>query len=137
VYSPSHMCLGEKKHMGNTSQGTKLNTNNRAELIGLWNLLEAAKENDIQRLRVFVDSKMVIDWAMNKINIQNIRLEPIMREIRETFNSFSWLSFHHILRELNSKADKLSKDAVLLNPGTFSLYEFHDGVETEAMEVRL
>jgi hypothetical protein len=60
-----------------------------------------------------------------------------MREIRETFKSFRWLSFHHLLRELNSKADELSKDVVLLNLGTFNLYEFHDGVETEAMEVRL
>ena len=60
-----------------------------------------------------------------------------MRDIRETFNSFCWLSFHHILRELNSKVDKLSNDVVLLNLGTFRLYEFHDGVETEAMEVHL
>jgi ribonuclease HI len=112
-------------------------SNNRTEIIGLWNLLEATKEKYIQRLQVFGDSKLVIDWDMNKVNIQNIGLEPIMREIRETFNSFCWLSFHHILRELNSKADKLSNDVVLLNPGTFSLYEFHDGVETEAMEVHL
>jgi hypothetical protein len=74
---------------------------------------------------------------MNKVNIQNIGLEPITREIRETFMSFRWLSFHHLLTELNSKADKLSKEVVLLNPGTFNVYEFHDGVEIEAMEVRL
>jgi len=99
--------------------------------------LRLQRKNTYKDSRFFGDSKLVIDWDMNKVNIQNIRLEPITREIRETFNSFCWLSFHHILRELNSKVDKLSNDVVLLNPGTFSLYEFHDGVETEAMEVHL
>jgi ribonuclease HI len=53
-----------------------------AELIGLWTLLETTKEKDIQRLQVFGDSKLVIDWAMNKVSIRNIRLDPITREIR-------------------------------------------------------
>jgi hypothetical protein len=37
------------------------------------------------------------------------------------FQSFEWLSFHHVLRELNGKEDELSKEVLLLP--TWSLSE--------------
>jgi len=79
---------------------------------------------------------MVIDWVQGKINIQNIKLDLIMRDIKLTFQSFAWMSFHHILRELNSKNDELSKKALDLHNGTFIYYECFDGVETKAMQFR-
>jgi hypothetical protein len=79
----------------------------------------------------------VIDWAQGKISIQNINLSTVMRDVRLTYQSFEWLSFHHILRELNSKADELSKEALQLQRGAFRYYEYFDGTETEAMEFRL
>lgn len=36
-------------------------SNNRAEFIGLWTLLETAKKKDIRKLQVMSDSKLVID----------------------------------------------------------------------------
>lgn len=83
-------------------------TNNKVELATLWTLLETAIK-DIRKLQILGDSKLVIDWAQGKIDIQNTSLATVMREIRLTFQSFEWLSFHHILRELNLKADELSK----------------------------
>jgi hypothetical protein len=47
------------------------------------------------------------------------------------------LSFQHILRELNVKADELSKEALQLQRGAFGYYEYFEGTETEAMEFRL
>jgi ribonuclease HI len=84
-------------------------TNNRAELIALWTLLETAKEKNMTKLQVFGDSKLVIDWERGQNNIQNPRLASILRDIKLTFRNFEWLSFQHILRELNTKADELSK----------------------------
>jgi hypothetical protein len=57
-----------------------------------------------------------------------------MREIQLAFQSFECLSFHHILRELNNKADKLSKEALQLQRGSFDFYEYFDGTKIEAME---
>lgn len=112
-------------------------SNNKAELIALWTLLETAKQKDVRKLQVLGDSKLVIDWAKWKISIQNINLANIMRDIRLSFQSFDWLSFQHILRELYVKADKLSKEVLQLQRGAFGYYKYFEGTETEAMEFRL
>jgi ribonuclease HI len=111
-------------------------TNNRAELIALWTLLETTKQKDIWKLQVLGDSKLVIEWAQGKISIQNNNLTSVMREIQLAFQSFEWLSFQHILRELNCKVDELSKEALQLQRGAFSFYEYFDGTKTKAMEFR-
>jgi hypothetical protein len=85
---------------------------------------------------VLGDSKLVIEWVQGRENIHNIRLASILRDIKLAFLSFEWLSFHHILQELNSKADELSKEALELQIDTFVFYEYMDGVETEVMEFR-
>lgn len=112
-------------------------TNSRAELIALWTLLEAEKEKNVTKLQVFGYSKMAIDWANGKISMQNPNLATIMRDIKLNFRAFEQLTFHHILRELNTKADELSKEALELPNGPFSFYEFHEGIESESMEFQL
>jgi len=47
------------------------------------------------------------------------------------------LSFHHILREFNTKANELSKEALELQNGAFGFYKFFEGQEIEAMEFHL
>jgi hypothetical protein len=41
-------------------------------------------------------------------SIKNPSLANILRDIKLTFRAFERLSFHHILGDFNSKADKLS-----------------------------
>jgi len=89
-------------------------SNNKAKLVALCNLLKKTKQKDIRKLQVMGDSKLVIDWAKGKFFIQNITLANILRDIRLSFQSFDWLSFQHILRELNVKVDELSKEALQL-----------------------
>jgi hypothetical protein len=79
----------------------------------------------------------VIDWAQGKISIQNINLSIVMRYVGLTYQSFEWLYFHHILRELNSKANELSKEALQLQRGAFKYYEYSDGSEIEALEFHM
>jgi hypothetical protein len=42
--------------------------------------------------------------------------------------------FHHVLRELNVKADELSKEALLLPSAACGVYEYINGEETKEME---
>ena len=60
------------------------------------------------------DSELVIDWENGKNLGQDIRLQNIMWDIKLTCRAFEKLSFHHILRELNSKVDELSKEVLSL-----------------------
>jgi ribonuclease HI len=112
-------------------------TNNRAEFISLWTLLEIVVRKVIKKLQVMGDSKMVIEWERKKANVHNIRLESLLQDIKLSFQSFEWLSFNHILCELNEKEDSLSKESLQLLVGAFGYYEFIEGEEIEAMEFRL
>jgi hypothetical protein len=71
---------------------------------------------------------MEIDWARGNIFIQNPNLDSILRVIKLNFRDFEWFSFHHILCELNSKEDELSKEALQLQRGALCFYEFFDGI---------
>lgn len=111
--------------------------NNRVEFVSLWTLLEVAKRKDLRKLQVLGDSKLVIDWAQGKVNVQNTKLANVLREIKLAFQSFKWLSFHHVLRELNSKANELSEEALELQKRAFEFYEYFEGIETKAMKLWL
>jgi hypothetical protein len=58
------------------------------------------------------DSKLVVDWALKKTKVENVCLEALLQDVSEACLSFEWLSFNHIYRELNSKFDELSKEAL-------------------------
>ena len=45
-------------------------TNSRAELSALWATMKVAYSNQIQDIQIFGDSKVVIDWANGRNNIQ-------------------------------------------------------------------
>jgi hypothetical protein len=47
---------------------------------------------------------------------------------------FEWSSFSHIYRELNKKANQLSKEALECYDGSFIAKEFYDGKEIESLE---
>jgi ribonuclease HI len=63
-------------------------TNNKEEFVVLWSLLEATKEKDVKKLHILGDSKLVIDWAREKNNFQNIQLDLIMRDIKLAYKYF-------------------------------------------------
>lgn len=69
--------------------------------------------------------------------MENVGLGSLLRDLEFQLSSFEWLSFHHILRALNTPTDSLSKEALLLPKGAFGYYEFVDGIEKEAMEFQL
>jgi hypothetical protein len=73
---------------------------------------------------------MAIDWANDKNFIHNPNLATILQDIKLNFRAFKWLSFHHILWEINTKVDELSKEAMELPSRAFVFYEFHEGTET-------
>ena len=80
-------------------------------------VLELAIKNNISQLQVFGDSNMVVYWVNKKIQINTPHLQQILNAIIRLLESFSNLMISHIYRELNTEADRLSKLALLLEPG--------------------
>ena len=76
-----------------------------------------ATEKNVKNLQICGDSKLTIDWANGKLQINAPHLHHLLRAIKSQVESFDSLSFQHIYRELNQDADKLPKYALLLSQG--------------------
>jgi hypothetical protein len=61
----------------NCGQGT----NTKAELMGAWATLHIAKYLDIEKLQVYGDSLVIINWLSNKGNLRVCALEGWKRRI--------------------------------------------------------
>jgi hypothetical protein len=66
--------------------------------------------------------------------VTDVRLDSLLRDISETLISFEWISFNHIYKELNTKSDQVSKEALTFLTCTFGIYEFLNNDETKSME---
>ena len=86
-------------------------------------VLELAIKNNISQLQLFGDSKMVVDWVNKNIQINAPHLQQLLNAIRRPMELLSNLMISHIYRELNTKADRLSKLALLLEPSKLEIEE--------------
>jgi len=92
-------------------------TNNRAELLSLWALIWLAIHVECRDVTILGDSKAIIDWINGKAAIRNSTLLHWYQKICQLKELFEQISFQHIYREHNSKADLLSKEALNLGDG--------------------
>jgi ribonuclease HI len=102
-------------------------TNMKAEFSARWTLLLFSNMLKLRKVQVLGDSKVAIDWANNKVQIQVVKLQLLLNHIHSSFAKFEWSSFPYIFRELNSMADKLSKETLELDSSSFISQEFYDG----------
>jgi ribonuclease HI len=109
-------------------------SNNRAKFYALWLLLKTAKEKGLKQFQVYGDSKMLMYWANNKYQTGNLTLVPIMNQVMEVKNRFEEISFNHIYREYNTKADQLSKETLLMQEGILFEQEFRRGSQISIHE---
>jgi ribonuclease HI len=106
-----------------------IGSNTKAELLGAWASLLIARHLGIQQLQVLGDSKVIIDWLRTNEKLQAINIEGWKNRVRELKTTFQKISFHHIFRESNEEADKLSKRALSSPKGRLTFFTW-DG-ETE------
>ena len=57
-------------------------TNSKAELSALWATLKIAKDKQIDKLNIYGDSKIVIEWAQGRNNIRAAHLQNLLRASR-------------------------------------------------------
>ena len=87
-------------------------------------VLELAINKNITQMQVFGDSKIVVDWVNRRNQINDPHLQQLLNAIRRLLGLFSRFSITHIYRELNSEAERLSKLALLLEPGKIETEDF-------------
>ena len=65
-------------HFFSFKAGLGLGTNNYAELCALKLLLRLTRKNNLDKIQVFGDSQLVINWASGKYRLLNIELAMIL-----------------------------------------------------------
>ena len=117
--------------------GYGLNTNTRAELLALWDLLLFADAIGLPFLHIFGDSVVVINWENNKSALSAINLVYWCTNISKLKDIFLFLVFQHVYREHNMRADKLSKEALTMALGLFTFTKIYDGEIIEERNLQL
>jgi ribonuclease HI len=87
-------------------------TNNEAEYQALIAGLEAAEKLEITRLRIFLDSELVVKQLRGEYRVRNPRLQPLFDEVASRLQRLSSYGIMHVPRERNEKADRLANEAV-------------------------
>jgi len=112
------------QHLVDLWMGIDACTNNFSEIVALWTCLYWTKRMDIHDIRVFGDSRVVIDWINGKADIHSIILQHWCSRIQVLVSHFSVTCFQHVYREFNMEADRLSKRGLGCTMGTLYYEEF-------------
>lgn len=88
------------------------NTNNYAEYLAVVRALEFAKKNSIQHLTLKSDSQLLIRQLIGEYKVKSETLRPLYTLCMDLKNSIPFVSFVHVRREFNKKADELANLAL-------------------------
>lgn len=93
-------------------------TNNQAEYQALIAALEKLRTigiNKEDKIKVFLDSELIVNQLNRKYKVKNQGLKPLFLKAYNLAVSLGDVSFQHIFREENKEADKLVKKAIFKN----------------------
>lgn len=82
-----------------------ITTNNQAEYHGVRLGLEKAKELGAKSVACNIDSMLVVNQLNGLYAVKNRELWPIHERIKELIGQFEKVTFRHVRREFNQKAD--------------------------------
>ena len=115
--------------------GLGLGTNNFAELCALKLLLYLDRRNSLDKIQIFGDSQLVINWASGKYRLLNLELAMILKDVNRFTDCFEFVSFNHIYRERNSATDALATAGGRILEGSWSIKEHRADTVVETFQV--
>ena len=91
-----------------------MQTNNYAEYTAMIEALKllADKFNGAE-LECFADSELMIKQLNGVYKVKNANIKPLYESIKKLLNNFSAVSFTHVRREFNKRADELANLALI------------------------
>jgi ribonuclease H / adenosylcobalamin/alpha-ribazole phosphatase len=87
-------------------------TNNVAEYRGVIAGLERARELGARRVEVRADSLLVVNQQLGRWKIKNEGLRPLAAEVQRLVRGFQRVTWRHVPRERNRRADALANQAM-------------------------
>jgi ribonuclease HI len=87
-------------------------TNNVAEYKALIAGLEAARDLGVSRIRVLLDSLLLVRQVRGEYRVKAPGLQPLHRRVRVLMAEFEGFSIEHVRREKNTVADGLANAAL-------------------------
>ncbi|GIX06899.1 MAG: hypothetical protein KatS3mg115_1302 [Candidatus Poribacteria bacterium] len=83
-------------------------TNNFAEYLALIAGLKLARQHGVDRLRVLMDSELLVRQLTGAYRVRNPRLLPLYEEASRLLGDFEAVEIRHIPRSENAEADALA-----------------------------
>ncbi|MDR0880940.1 MAG: ribonuclease HI family protein [Candidatus Adiutrix sp.] len=111
IYDPAGQALGEIS----LYLGPKV-TNNEAEYQGLLAGLKKALALGAAKIRIRMDSELVVRQILGIYKVRNERLAAFFKEDHATLGLFQQYEIAHVRRELNREADALASQAARRPP---------------------
>lgn len=87
-------------------------TNNVAEYTALVRALEHAQTLGARRVRVHSDSELMVRQMQGRYKVKNEGLLPLYEQARDLASDFEHVTYEHVRREANGRADKLCNEAL-------------------------
>lgn len=87
-------------------------TNNQAEYRALILGLKAVAHYHPATVRVYMDSDLVVNQMRGAYKVKHPDLEPLWREARALAGALASVTFEHVPRVQNARADKLANEAL-------------------------
>jgi ribonuclease HI/probable phosphoglycerate mutase len=87
-------------------------TNNVAEYRALIHGLDEALSRRCGKLRIYLDSELLVNQIRGRYRVKNAGLLPLMREVRERLARLDAWTVEHVYRERNKLADALANEAI-------------------------
>lgn len=101
-----------KEIWANSEYVGRKETNNFAEYKGLILGLKGALELNIENLFVCGDSMLVVNQMNGKYKVNSPNLAQVYGESKKLASQFNSVSFNHVYRNKNKRADELSNKAL-------------------------
>lgn len=89
-----------------------IKTNNEAEYLALQMGLDMAGRHGVKELNCFLDSELVVKQLNGDYKIRNINLKEIFDNVKKLESRFDSVTYTHVRREKNRRADELVNLAV-------------------------
>jgi len=106
--SAAAACNCDGQLLFETGKYLEKTTNNEAEYLGLIIGLKECLKRDIRNVKVFGDSKLVIEQSAGRWKVKHLNLIDLHSQVKELIKRFQSISFTHVYREENKRADELT-----------------------------